>query len=43
VRVISKLGEGGEVEIELPGGYAVSPQVLRAVRAIPGVIEAREI
>jgi len=43
VRVISKLGEGSEVEIELAGGYAVSPQVLRAVRAIPGIIEAREI
>ncbi len=43
VRVISRLGEGSEVEIELPGGYAVSPQVLRAVRAIPGIVEAREI
>ena len=43
VRVISRLGEGNEVEIELPGGYAVSPHVLRAVRAIPGIVEAREI
>jgi DNA polymerase III subunit alpha len=43
VRVISRLGEGDEVEIELPGGYVASLQVLRAVRAIPGIIEAKEI
>ncbi len=43
VRVISRLGEGSEVEVELPGSYAVSPQVMTAVRAIPGIVEAREI
>ena len=43
VRVISRLEGVGEVEFELPGGYAVSPAVVTAVRAIPGVVEAREI
>jgi DNA polymerase-3 subunit alpha len=43
VRVISRLAGLGEVEVELQGSYAVSPAVINAVRAIPGVIEAREI
>ena len=43
VRVISRLEEGSEVELELPGGYAVSAELVDAVRAIPGIIEVREI
>jgi len=43
VRVISRLEGGSEVELELPGGYAVSAELVDAVRAIPGIIEVREI
>ncbi len=43
VRVISRLEEGSEVELELKGGYSISTEILNAVRAIPGVVEAREI
>jgi DNA polymerase-3 subunit alpha len=43
VRVISRLEGLGEVEFELPGGYAVSAAVVSAVRAIPGIVEVREI
>ena len=42
VVVTSRLGEGREVDVELPGGYALTPDVIEAVRAIPGIVEARE-
>ena len=38
------LGTGGrEVEIELPGRFAVSPPVRGAIRAIPGVVEVQDL
>ena len=43
VRVISRLDEGDEVEVELRDGYFVSPEIISAVRSVPGVIEVREI
>ena len=42
VTVVSRLEEGAEVDIELSGGYALTPDVINAVRAIPGIVEARE-
>ncbi|HJO73665.1 MAG TPA: DNA polymerase III subunit alpha [Rhodospirillales bacterium] len=42
VTVTSRLEEGAEVDIELSGGYALTPDVINAVRAIPGIVEARE-
>jgi len=36
-------GAPRQVEIRLPGGYAISPRVLSAVRAIPGVAGVKEI
>ncbi len=42
VVVTSRLGQGREVDVELAGGYALTPDVIEAVRAIPGVVEARE-
>ncbi|MDA1089993.1 MAG: DNA polymerase III subunit alpha [Proteobacteria bacterium] len=42
VTVISRLEEGAEVEVELRGGYALTPDIINAVRAIPGIVEARE-
>ena len=43
VRLITRLEDGGEVEVELREGYTVSPQFLDSVRAVPGILEAREL
>ena len=43
VRLITRLEDGSEVEVELHQGYAVSPQFLDSVRAVPGIVEAREL
>lgn len=32
-----------EVEVQLPGGYLISPQIRGAIKAIPGVVDVREI
>ncbi|MEW9808473.1 DNA polymerase III subunit alpha [Mesorhizobium sp. ZMM04-5] len=37
--VVIKDNAAGEVEIELPDRYRVSPQVASAMRAVPGVVE----
>ena len=37
--VVIKEGAAGEVEIELPVRYRISPQVASAMRAVPGVVE----
>ncbi|MFQ5765824.1 MAG: DNA polymerase III subunit alpha, partial [Rhodospirillales bacterium] len=43
VRVVSRLEGGREVELELPDAYAVSSEVLAQVRALPGLVEVRDI
>ncbi len=35
--------EDREVEAHLPGTYALSPALINAVRATPGVLEVREV
>jgi DNA polymerase-3 subunit alpha len=38
------MGEGGrEVEIKLRERYKVTPQIRGAIKAVPGVVEIREI
>ncbi|TIW04741.1 MAG: DNA polymerase III subunit alpha, partial [Mesorhizobium sp.] len=37
--VLIKEAGQGEVEIELPSRYRISPQVASAMRAVPGVVE----
>jgi DNA polymerase-3 subunit alpha len=37
--IVIKDGNAGEVEIELPNRYRISPQVASAMRAVPGVVE----
>ncbi|MGE0500004.1 MAG: DNA polymerase III subunit alpha [Rhizobiaceae bacterium] len=37
--IVIKDGGAGEVEVELPERYRVSPQVASAIRAVPGVVE----
>ncbi|RVA85568.1 hypothetical protein EN910_32960, partial [Mesorhizobium sp. M7A.F.Ca.CA.004.01.1.1] len=36
--LIKDEGEG-EIEIELPNRYRISPQIASALRAVPGVVE----
>ena len=43
VMVISRLEEGSEVELELKGSYSLTLEMINAVRAIPGIVETREI
>ena len=43
VKVISRLDAVTEVEIDLPGRYAISPEIMQAVKAIPGIAEVREL
>jgi DNA polymerase-3 subunit alpha len=33
----------GEVEIELPNRYRISPQIASAMRAVPGVVEVEVV
>ena len=37
--IVLKDGGQGEVEIELPTRYRISPQIASAIRAVPGVVE----
>ncbi|MDN2564760.1 DNA polymerase III subunit alpha [Aquibium sp. A9E412] len=37
--VVIKQGGAGEVEIELPERYRISPQIASAMRAVPGVVD----
>ena len=37
--VVIKDGAQGEVEVELPHRYRISPQIASAMRAVPGVVE----
>ncbi|NQV57387.1 MAG: DNA polymerase III subunit alpha, partial [Rhodospirillales bacterium] len=43
VTLISQLGAETEVEIRLPNKYSVSPAMAQAVKAIPGVDDARTV
>jgi len=38
------MGEGGrEVELRLPGGYHITPQIRGAIKSVPGIVEVQEI
>jgi DNA polymerase-3 subunit alpha len=43
VLVVSRLNEGLEVELELRESYKLTTEMINALRAIPGIIETREI
>ncbi|HSR55556.1 MAG TPA: hypothetical protein VLN73_04915, partial [Alphaproteobacteria bacterium] len=43
VSLILGLAPGKEVEVEVPGRYAVSPAVLMDLKSLPGIAEVREI
>jgi DNA polymerase-3 subunit alpha len=37
--VVIREGGGGEIEVELPTRYSISPKVASALRAVSGVVE----
>jgi DNA polymerase-3 subunit alpha len=43
VSVVLLLGDGGEVEVKLPGRFKVSPQIAGAIKAVPGVVEVQAL
>ncbi len=43
VALVTCVESGAEVEIGLPGRYALSAELLQAVRTIPGVLDVREV
>jgi DNA polymerase-3 subunit alpha len=43
VEIISHPSADTEVQLTLPGGYSISPDVLLAVKSIPGIVDAIEI
>jgi DNA polymerase-3 subunit alpha len=43
VNVVVMLGDRTEVEMKLPGGFKVSPQIAGAIKAVPGVIEVQTL
>jgi DNA polymerase-3 subunit alpha len=43
VKLVSWLEGGTEVEIGIPGGYAIGPAVALQLRSIPGVRDVREV
>ena len=43
VSVVVPLDDIRRVEIALPGGFKVSPRLIGAIAAIPGIVEALEI
>jgi DNA polymerase-3 subunit alpha len=43
VSVVVPVAPTREVEIALPGGFRISPDILLAVRALPGVLEVQDL
>jgi len=43
VMLVSRIDRQTEVETNLPDKYAVSPAMAQAVKAIPGIVEVREV
>ncbi len=43
VVIVARPADAGEIEINLKGGFAITPEVLQEIRSIPGVEELQEI
>jgi DNA polymerase-3 subunit alpha len=44
ISLILKLAAGNqEIEMRLPGGYQVTPQIASAIKAVPGVLQVLDI
>ena len=43
VVLLPRVGEGQDVEIELPGGFNVTPRLAQALKLVPGVERVEEV
>ncbi len=43
ISLVLMAGDGSEVEVELPGRYAVTPRLRGALRSLPGVVDVEEV
>jgi DNA polymerase-3 subunit alpha len=43
VVMVARTGQGQEVELALPGAYAVSPKLMQAMQVVPGVAEVEAV
>jgi DNA polymerase-3 subunit alpha len=43
VSLVLMLGDGREVDLELPGRFTVTPQIRNAVKAVQGVVEVEDV
>jgi DNA polymerase-3 subunit alpha len=43
IRLLLPLGQGSEAEVQLPGGFAVSPQIRAALKAVRGVVDVHDL
>ena len=43
VLLVPRLGNGQDIEVELPGGWNVSPRMIQAMKVLPGVCDARDM
>ena len=43
VVLLPRLGESQDVEIELPGGFNVTPKLAQALKLVPGVEKVEEV
>jgi len=43
INMVLMLGDGGEVEVRLPGRFKVSPQIAGALKAVPGVVQVEAV
>jgi hypothetical protein len=41
INLVVMLGAGAEVEVRLPGRYKVTPQIARAIKAVPGIVDVQ--
>jgi DNA polymerase-3 subunit alpha len=43
VLLMARTGQGHEVEMALPGFFAVSPKLMQAMKVVPGVAEVEPV
>ena len=43
VVMVARTGQGQEVELVLPGQFAVSPKLVQAMKVVPGVAEVEAV
>jgi DNA polymerase-3 subunit alpha len=41
--MVARTGQGQEVEMALPGSFAVSPKLMQAMKVVPGVADVEAV